>query len=288
MTRYVTFVIVLLIMAGCTPVTKENNKTPVMRLYSRAVADSFSIFINLPPAYNPGQPKKYPVAYLLDANLYFDIMAVTLNKYAAVGLAPEVILVGIGYKDFAAMDSLRNRDDTYPVAIPEYEMSASGGADKFLSFIHDELMPAIDKQYHTDTSKRVLMGHSLGGYFTSYALYRYISGTATSFNGYIAASPSLHYNHYYLQEQLKAAPVKDSGAAKVKAYFAFGGQEEPEAGDSAALPLQVMMAQLSASVFQKQSGTVIYQGDIYSNLGHMDTQLPAFLKGLQWILPAEE
>lgn len=288
MTRYVTFVIALLIMAGCSPVTEKKDKTPVMRLYSRAVADSFSIFISLPADYNAEQPKKYPVAYLLDANLYFDIMAVTLNKYAEVGLAPNVILVGIGYKDFAAMDSLRNRDDTYPVAIPEYEMSTSGGANKFLSFIHDELMPAIDQQYRTDTGKRVLMGHSLGGYFTSYALYRDISGTATGFNGYIAASPSLHYNHYYLQEQLKAAPIKDSGAAKVKAYFAFGGQEEPEAGDSVTLPLQATMAQLSASVSQKQSAAVTYQGDIYSNLGHMDTQLPAFLKGLQWILPAEE
>lgn len=288
MTRYVTFAITLLIMAGCAPVAEKKDKTPVMRLYSRAVADSFSIFINLPADYNPGQSKKYPVAYLLDANLYFDIMAVTLNKYAEVGLAPEVILVGIGYKDFAAMDSLRNRDDTYPVAIPEYEMSTSGGAGKFLSFIHDELMPVIDKQYPTDTSKRVLMGHSLGGYFTSYALYRDISGTATGFNGYIAASPSLHYNNYYLLEQLKAAPVKNSGAVKVKAYFAFGGQEEPEAGDSATLPLQETMAQLSASISQKQSAAITYQGDIYSNLGHMDTQLPAFIKGLQWTLPAEE
>ncbi|MEV4886346.1 alpha/beta hydrolase-fold protein [Chitinophaga sp. CC14] len=280
MTRYVTSVIVLLIMAGCSSEADKQSKTTVMRLYAKAVADSFSIFIHLPADYNPEQSTKYPVVYLLDANLYFDVMAVTLNKYAEVGLAPNVILVGIGYKDFPAMDSLRNRDDTYPVAIPEYEMSTSGGADKFLSFIHGQLMPAIDQQYRTDTTKRVLMGHSLAGYFTAYTLYRDLAGTATGFSGYIAASPSLHYNHYYLPEQLKT--IKDSARVNVKAYFTFGGQEEPEPGDSGALSLQALMAQLTASVSQK----ITYQGDIYSNLGHMDTQLPTFIKGLQWILPS--
>ena len=84
------------------------------------------------------------MVYVLDANLYFDIIATTIDKYAQVGLAPNVILVGIGYRDFPTMDSLRNRDDTYPLAIPEYEMSTSGGADKFLSFIDHELIPQID------------------------------------------------------------------------------------------------------------------------------------------------
>lgn len=283
MTRYVASVIVLLIMAGCSSEADKQGKTAVMRLYSQTVADSFSIFIHLPDDYNAEQSKKYPVVYLLDANLYFDVMAVTLNKYAEVGLAPNVILVGIGYKDFPAMDSLRNRDDTYPVAIPEYEMSTSGGADKFLSFIHGQLMPMVDQQYRTDTTKRVLMGHSLAGYFTTYMLYRDLAGTPTGFSGYIAASPSLHYNHYYLPEQLKTLRVKDSARVKVKAYFTFGGQEEPEAGDSGALSLQALMAQLTTSISPK----ITYQGDIYSNLGHMDTQLPTFVKGLQWVLPSE-
>ncbi|WP_436489258.1 alpha/beta hydrolase [Chitinophaga sp. ARDCPP14] len=283
MTRYVTPVIVLLLMAGCAPVADEQGKTAVMRLYSKAVADSFSIFVNLPDDYHPEQSQKYPVVYLLDANLYFDVMAVTLNKYAGVGLAPNVILVGIGYKDFPEMDSLRNRDDTYPVAIPEYEMSTSGGADKFLSFVHRELIPVIDRQYRTDTTKRVLMGHSLGGYFTAYALYRDLAGASTGFSGYIAASPALHYNHYYLPEQLKTARGKDSMRTNVRAYFTFGGQEEPEAGDSGALSLQILMVQLTTSISPK----VTYRGDVYSNLGHMDTQLPTFIKGLQWILPSE-
>ncbi|SEW53024.1 alpha/beta hydrolase [Chitinophaga arvensicola] len=284
MTRYFTLVLLITLVYGCQPPTEQpapNGKPAVTRLYSKAVADSFSIFINLPDDYEAKQAEKYPVVYLLDANLYFDIMAVTLNRYASVGLAPNVILVGIGYTDFPAMDSLRNRDDTYPVAIPEYEMSTSGGADKMLSFLHQELMPLIDQQYRTDTTKRTLMGHSLGGFFTAYTLLRSLSGEATGFSGYIAASPSLHYNHYYLLDQLKSLPVKDSSPAKQKVYITFGGNEDST--DSTSRPLNEVMTQLSAYISQKQSGNIIYKSDIYSHLDHMDTQLPTFIKGLQWM-----
>src|SRR5688572_3446186 len=211
MIKYFTFSGLLFFIISCTQnpgkkqqVTKMEGNG-VTRLYSESVADSFSIFVNLPDGYSSEQKTKYPVVYLLDANLYFDIMATTLNKYSEVGLAPSVILVGIGYKDFPTMDSLRNRDDTYPLAIPEYEMTVSGGADKFLSFIDNELAPYIENKYRTDTSKSTLMGHSLGGYFTSYALLQNLLGKSKSLSNYIAASPSLHYNHYYLLNGLEEA-----------------------------------------------------------------------------------
>jgi len=204
----------------------ENQNT--FHLYSKNVLDSFSIFVNLPNDYNPKQKEKYPVVYLLDANLYFDILAATINKYSEVGLAPPVILVGIGYKDFPTMDSLRNRDDTYPTAIPEYQMTVSGGADKFLSFINNELIPQIDKEYKTDTSKRVLMGHSLGGYFTVYTILQDLLGKSNSFNSYIAASPSIHYNKYYLLSQLKEIATQKYRRKKINTYITFGGQEDAE------------------------------------------------------------
>lgn len=71
--------------------TSGNRYT--FRLYSKYVSDSFTIFVNLPNEYKKQQSEKYPVVYLLDANLYFDIVATILDKYADVGLAPSVILV---------------------------------------------------------------------------------------------------------------------------------------------------------------------------------------------------
>jgi uncharacterized protein len=291
MIKYFTFSVLLFFTASCNqtaPVKEPSDKSEqhtVTRFYSKEVKDSFSIFVNLPNDYDPQKEERYPVVYLLDANLYFDIMAVTINKYAEVGLAPDIILVGIGYKDFPAMDSLRNRDDTYPVAIPEYEMSVSGGADQFLSFIDKELIPHIDKVYKTDTSKKVLMGHSLGGYFTTYALLQNLAGKNNSFSSYIAASPSVHYNKYYLLNQLKEIPAQKERSRKLRTYITFGGLEDSnDTEDSSMLKLSEVSGQLLKLLSAKQSGCVIYKSDTYSNLSHMDTQIPTFIKGLQWAL----
>jgi uncharacterized protein len=265
------------------------GKKTEIRFYSKNISDSLSIFVNLPNDYNPQQKEKYPVVYLLDANLYFDIIATIINKYSEVGLAPSVILVGIGYKDFPTMDSLRNRDDTYPVAIPEYKMAISGGADKFLNCINSELIPFIDKDYNTDTSKRVLAGHSLGGYFSAYALLQNLSGKSNNFSGYIAASPSIHYNNYYLLNQFKQTPQKIKQTTKIKAYFTFGGLEEQEnATDSSMIKQSSVSEQLSKYLGVKQSTYLIYKSDIFSNLGHMETQIPTFIKGLQWTLSEDK
>jgi len=291
MIKYFTFLGLLFLIISCSqsPDKKEHtNKTEKSigtLFYSKTVADTFSIFVNLPNDYNPQQKEKYPVVYLLDANLYFDIIATTINKYSEVGLAPSVILVGIGYKDFPTMDSLRNRDDTYPIAIPEYEMSVSGGADKFLSFINIELIRYVDNKYKTDTAKRVLMGHSLGGYFTCYALLQNLLGKSNSLSCYIAASPSLHYNNYYLLNQLKEVPQQKNRDKKLKVYLTYSGLEESQnAEDSSMLKLSEISKELSKLLSEKQRGCMIYKSDIYSNVGHMDTQIPTFIKGLQWTL----
>jgi predicted alpha/beta superfamily hydrolase len=256
-------------------------------IYSKGVSDSFEITVNLPNDYKDDHVKKYPVAYLLDANLYFDIIATTLTKYSDVGLAPSVILVGIGYKDFPTMDSLRNRDYTYPMAIPEYEMSVSGGAPKFSSFINQELIPEIDKKYKTDTSKRVLMGHSLGGYFTLYSLLEKLSGKKNGFNGYIAASPSLHYNRFWLLNHLKENHNANDNREKLKIYITYGGMEDAESeGDSTSMKLDELIHQLTGLFAREQYDHVTFKSDIYSNLDHMDTQFPTFIKGLQWELNA--
>src|SRR5215218_6856134 len=291
MNKCFSYITLLLSLIACSqnPGKKEQiakgDPQNLFRLYSKNVADSFSVYVNLPNNYKPEQKANYPVVYLLDANLYFDVVASVLTKYSDVGLAPSVILVGIGYRDFQTMDSLRNRDDTYPTAIQEYEMSVSGGADKFLSFINNELVPKIDKEYKADTSKRILMGHSLGGYFTSYTFLQDLLGKSNSFSSYIAASPSIHYNKYYLLSQLKAISSQKNRQKKISIYITYGGQEDAESKhDSSVIKLNSLSNQLSNLIAVKQSHYVIYKGDIYSNLDHMDTQIPTFIKGLQWTL----
>jgi predicted alpha/beta superfamily hydrolase len=294
MIKYLLLTVLPFLTIACSerPNEKEQehktDKENTFDMYSNNVSDTFTISVNLPTDYQEQRLAKYPVVYLLDANLYFDIIATTLNKYSHVGLAPSVILVGIGYKDFPTMDSLRNRDDTYPTAIPEYEMSVSGGANKFLWFINNELIPKIDKEYKVDTSKRILMGHSLGGYFTAYAFLKYLTAKGNGFNSYIAASPSIHYNKYWLLDQLKAIPSLKSNQKKINIYITYGGLEDAESqSDSSIMNLADLTNQLSSLLSVKQFNFVNYKTDIFSNLDHMDTQLPTFIKGLQWTLNDE-
>ncbi|MFM9910308.1 MAG: alpha/beta hydrolase-fold protein, partial [Chitinophagaceae bacterium] len=103
MTKYFVFFAILSCIISCNQNNDKKVKTNIVekkteiRFYSKSISDSLTIFVNLPNDYNPQQKEKYPVVYLLDANLYFDIVATTINKYSEVGLAPSVILVGIGY-----------------------------------------------------------------------------------------------------------------------------------------------------------------------------------------------
>ena len=275
------------ILIGCTQ--GEHNDMPqnkkeagTLRLHSNAVNDSFSVFVALPADYDP--KRKYPVVYLLDANIYFNIMAATVKTYNEIGGFEPVILVGIGYKDLALMDSLRSRDFTYPVGLAEYEMGVSGGANNFLSFIKSELIPYIDKNYSTETGRRTLIGHSLGGYFTLYALYQHLTGTDNSFSNYIAGSPSLNYNNEYLLHQF--ATLKPyTNTDTVNTYITFGGlEDEEDKDDTTSIKTSEMLKSIKVSLAALHATGLTYKTDTFSNLSHMDTPFPSFTKGLMLVL----
>ncbi len=252
------------------------------RFYSKPVNDTFSIFVKLPPAYDVKQ--KYPVVYVLDANFYYDMVAAMAYKYEDLGIINPAIIVGIGYKDFHTMDSLRDRDYSYPAALPNDSFIVSGGGAKFLHFISTELIPYVDKQYSTDTHNRILAGHSLGGLFTLYALSEYLAGRNNDFCSYIAASPHMRFANYYLLHQLDSLPAKNA-TTKAKVYVTYGGLEDKEEADEPVhKSTNEVLSLLSASIGKKQASAVSYQYDTYSAFGHMDMGVPTFTKGLLWAL----
>lgn len=288
MTKLFPLIAAVSLLAACQQVshtgndgTKQPERRPTVQLHSDKANYDYTIFIDLPPGYD-AKHNHYPVVYILDANFYFDMVAAMLDKYSSLGFMQPVILVGIGYKDFQTMDSLRDRDYTYPAALPDDSMTVSGNGEKFLSFINDELVRYMDSNYSTDPNQRTLVGHSLGGLFSLYALKQQLAGKHHTFNAYVAVSPHLRYNHYKIIHDLDSVGPANS---KLKLYVTYGGLEDEEEKDEQNYPgYQTTAENMKAltAAFAKQSN-VAYESELFSNLGHMDVPMPSFHKGLLWI-----
>lgn len=253
--------------------TSEITNKSKWTVYSKDVQDSFVISVQLPEEYDKGLKANFPTVYMLDANFHFPILAASVKQYEKAGLLPPMILVGIGYKSFQLMDSLRNRDYLYPAALPSDEINAVGGGQKFYDFISNQLIPYIDSSYKTNNTNRSLLGHSFGGYFTLYALLNQAENNKTVFTSFAAASPSLWYNKFYLNQLTDK--LKNRGAADtLNVFVTVGGLENTEwdIAPGTKLAENIVNAKLKAVKFQHK---------VYSNLGHMDVSAITFIQALQ-------
>ncbi|RYU94501.1 alpha/beta hydrolase [Emticicia agri] len=257
--------------------TKSNEPIQTLdkkfNLYSEAVKDSFYISVQLPKAYFEKPDAKYPTVYMVDANFFFPMLAETVKQYEIAGLLPPMILVGIGYKSFATMDSLRERDYLYPASIPSDEMKAVGGGKTFNNFIVNQLIPHIDTNFRTDTTNRSLLGHSFGGYFSLYALLNQIENNQTTFRNIGSASPTLWYNNYYLN-QLTAKLQNRKTTNPLSIYLTAGGLEDPTWNIN---PVK----KLSTDITNAKLPNLNLHQAIYTDLDHMDVAMITFSRALQ-------
>ena len=226
--------IALVVLLGCfsassiTAMAGARGKPPAGQVDSFVIGERFQIeskvlkeprsyIIHTPLAYQSGKDA-YPVLVLQDAEPHFALTTAAVDLLSESGRIPPMIVVGIIATD-------RTRDLTPSVPTTGFGgapwTGQAGGADKFFSFIADELLPTVDHNYRT-RPYRVLVGHSLGGLFAIYALMNH----PDVFNGYIAISPSPWWDD---QGLVKAAPPFFAAHRDLRAdlYMAMGdeGQE---------------------------------------------------------------
>lgn len=167
------------------------------------------VSITLPAGYETGK-QKYPVLYLLDGRSHeqhADAASEFLSRY---GVIPQMIVVAIYNID-------RTRDFS---PVHDATMPTSGGASKFLGFVADELVPHIAANYRT-SGFSVIMGHSFGGVFITYALLE----RPELFDGYISVSPFLQYADQYMVKEA-ATKLKPSYDSAKRMYLSVG--DEPD------------------------------------------------------------
>ena len=112
-------------------------------LYSQILNESRKIYIELPAGYNPEKnQKKYPVAFILDGEIFLPTVSEVL-KYYSGGFIPEMVLVGI------SNEKNRIRDLTTSTIKTQYGMpynESNGKAEIFSEFIEKELIPFVEKK----------------------------------------------------------------------------------------------------------------------------------------------
>lgn len=281
------------------------SNTEVWLVESEAVGDVFRICISA-----PADPiEKAGVVFALDAELSAGSLVSALRSLAIGTGVPPLWGVSIGYPVDADPSSLvlRNRDLT-PVANEEIDRFISamlqqsdwvsgGGSDAFLSFILDELQPALFEAFPMDPDETTLAGASYGGLFTTYALLT----RPDSFSRYMPVCPSIWRDKELI---LKKAQELDNVFSKkgTRVYFCAGEHESKEATRAAleqhdaatlnAMPRIILECdmigdmQQVASLIEEVGGatvTCVVQPDEL----HQTVLISSFSRGLRWLFETD-
>lgn len=171
---------------------KIRGASKIDGLYSTILSEQRDLLIQLPNSYNQNKNLRYPVMYLTDGLRNFNHAAGTLDLLTQSDEAQEMIIVAI-------KNTHRTRDFTPTYDESYNQWGFSGGADKFLNFIEQELMPYIDKHYRTNDFN-IISGHSLGGLLTVYSLQT----RPHLFQAHFAFSPSLWWHNEMIFKNAKS------------------------------------------------------------------------------------
>ena len=153
-------------------------------LNSSILKEKRLIQVFTPENYKPGSAEKYDVLYVLDGGNWNTGMIKQIQRFLeGEAYMPPTIIVSILGID-------RNKDLT-PTHLKDSK--TSGGAANFLSFLKNELIPYVNKNYPSN-GDNTLWGHSLGGLFVTYAMLN----EPAAFKSYIAVDPSFWWDNILL------------------------------------------------------------------------------------------
>ena len=186
--------------------------------YSKNVSDSFDIYISTPFQFDPKEA--HNVVYYCDANLKSgQYLRKLLSTRQYNSQLKNKIFVGIGH--IGNFHVLRRRD----FILPDIDGSDTAGRDKnygqtekFYLFLKNELIPAVNLKFKTNADSNSIIGHSLGGLFAFYCLFR----SENLFAKYFALSPALWIDKYSIYEFNK---IQGGLPSKKYLYFVSGSKE---------------------------------------------------------------
>lgn len=188
----------------------------------------------VPTNYNPNNKNKYAVLYIHDGQNLFNpkesVSGVdwgideTLSRLSKDGQIKETIVVGIwsNVLRFVEFGPHKAFDIAHKKKLKSTKSinDKSAYSDRYLKFIVAELKPFIDKNYQTksDRQNTFMMGSSMGGLMSLYALGEY----PKVFGGVASLSTQLPYARGIILEYLRKFLPSPKNH---KIYFDYGTYE---------------------------------------------------------------
>ena len=215
----------------------------------------------------------YPVLYLLDEN---DMSMVTgMVKYLSAynEQLPAMLVVGIDGGD----QRMRDLTPTHSLydnmgkldPDPNGWLQPSGGGDKFLRFMREEVIPFVEKRYRT-APFRIFAGHSVGGLTAVHAL----TAHPDMFNAYLAVAPSLWWDKGgFVRSAAKHLPT---GVDKKFLFLA----DSPEGG-----PFPVYIKSFLGALAAHKAPAFHWTHAYYPNETHGSIAAKAYYDGLRFLYP---
>ena len=254
------------------------GKVEKYELASKCTGQQYQLFISLPNGYSANDTVKYPVLYVLDGNFMFPVMQSFQYLLSEIGEVREVIIVGIGYNTNSILNSTEFRTPDYtPTKDTAFEnmlyrdmkmKTTTGGADKFLQSLKQDIFPFIEGKYKT--KDRGLAGHSFGALFGAYAMLK----EPDLFNKYLLSSISMFWDNEVLLKKEQAIFQTGRRFLDAHVFVTVGGMEN-------FMDMIPAMKRLTSSLREHNYCGLVVEERVLPNENHASAFLTSFNQGLR-------
>lgn len=205
------------------PTHSANNRVRVLASHFKIpqLNRERRIWIWLPHDYDNNIQKTYPVLYMHDGQNIFDAATSYAGEWGVDEAMSGLTASGVESAIVVGIDNGEgNRLNEYTVW--PHPRFGGGEGEAYMDFVVNTLKPFIDKSFRTQTDREhtLLMGSSLGGLISYYALLKYpkVFGKIGLF------SPSFWYNRTAIQ----AFAEQQKHSDPMRIYMLCGEQEDAD------------------------------------------------------------
>lgn len=239
---------------------------------SRVFGKTRDITISLPAEYYAQPQRRFPVAYVFDAQseALFHFTRALMRYLGGTNSLDPMIVVGIKTQnrqfEFTPQNQTADPYGYNPQA-KFWRNIKLGGADTLLSSLETEIFPFVEKNYRT-LPLRLGLGHSLGGTFVTYCLTQ----NKSVFDVILAVSPNYAYDQEQLVNRVNKY-VEQKNRFPTFFYLARGKKSELLFNDG--------IEKVVAAINNRKPAGLSFRYDVLDIDNHGNTLLEGFEKGLQ-------